>query len=84
MELKFKDIVQIGKHVRNIIWVTFGQQDLLCFKCKWFTDDLDELPEECLKFLAHTFNLPSARRALMSPQRDVSLELLFISQVEFL
>lgn len=53
MELKFKDTIQIGKHVRNIIWVTFGQQGSLCFKCKWVTDDLDELPKECLKFLAH-------------------------------
>lgn len=53
MGLKFKGIVQIGKHVGNIIWVTFGQQGSLCFKCKWFADDLDELPEECLRFLAH-------------------------------
>jgi len=53
MEVKFKDTLQIGKHVRNTIWDTFGQQGSLCFKCKWVTDGLDELPEERLKFLAH-------------------------------
>lgn len=53
IKVQFKDIIQIGKCVRNIIWVTFGRQGSLCFKCKWFADGLAELPEECLKFLAH-------------------------------
>jgi len=44
--VQLKDIIQIGKRVRNIIWVTFGQQGLLYFKWKWFADGLDELPEE--------------------------------------
>lgn len=46
LEVQLKDIIQIGKRVRNVIWVTFGQQGLLYFKWKWFADCLDELPEE--------------------------------------